>query len=86
MFNRKAWSVLVAAGALAMTGCHSPTSKHAIREDPTPELKTLYERDDDVHNTLSLMKNENWRMFWEDLGRVFYLDRASRLTPEPMPR
>jgi hypothetical protein len=32
------------------------------------------------------MHNENWRMFWEDWGRVMYTDRASRLTPEPLPR
>lgn len=30
-------------------------------------------------------QHEMDRMFWQDVGRAFYTDRPSRLTPEPVP-
>lgn len=56
-----------------------------IRGNPTPELDTLYQRPDDVDNAWTIMDNENSRMMMQDLGRVFYTDRPSRLTREPIP-
>ncbi|HZW08955.1 MAG TPA: hypothetical protein VFF69_03550 [Phycisphaerales bacterium] len=81
--------VLAAAGALA--GCSTATSQadHAqaeqIRADLTPELDTLYQRPDDIYNSMTIMADENGRMFMQDLGRAFYTDRPSRLTREPVP-
>ncbi len=80
---------VVAAAALA--GCTTATSQadhnqaEQIRADLTPELDTLYQRPDDVYNSLTIMADENGRMFWQDLGRAFYTDRPSRLTREPVP-
>ncbi len=58
----------------------------AVRANPTPELYTLYQRSIDVDNALTIMQNSNVRMYNQDFGRVFYTDRPSRLTPEPVPR
>lgn len=85
---------LTTAGALAfalasfgMVGCESdPNSLDGIRADLTPELETLHERQDDMDNNGALVWDEMGRMFVEDLGRVFYTNRPSRLTPEPVPR
>ncbi|GIK18735.1 MAG: hypothetical protein DYG93_09715 [Leptolyngbya sp. PLA2] len=82
-----------AAGLCAATlmacssGPSTPSSRYAakIRANPMPELVTLYQRQVDVDNTLAVMANENERMFMQDLGRVFYTDRPSRLTREPIP-
>jgi hypothetical protein len=79
-------TVVVAATALT-TGCASDktsdTSYAAISGDLTPELMTLSERPIDVDRHISFNNDLNGRMFWNDLGRVFYTDRASWLTPYP---
>lgn len=71
--------------AVALSAC-TTTREEEIRADLTPELETLHERQADMDNAGALMADENGRMFVEDLGRVFYTNRPSRLTPEPMPR
>lgn len=78
---------LIAVG-VAASGCGSSKDKRvgAIRSDLTPEMKTLHNRPDDVRNSLAIYYNEMERMMWQDLGRAFYTDRPSRLTPEPVPR
>lgn len=78
-------------GAVSLVGCTTAASQadyaqaERVRADLTPELDTLYQRPDDISNTLTIMADENGRMFWEDLGRVMYTNRPSRLTPEPVP-
>ena len=49
-------------------------------------LDTLYEREEDIDNALTVTFDENLRMAVEDLGRFWYTDRPSRLTREPIPR
>ena len=71
--------------AMACAGC-TTTRLDEIRADLTPELETLHERLDDMDISGALMADENGRMFMQDLGRAFYTNRPSRLTPEPMPR
>jgi hypothetical protein len=75
---------LLAAG---LVGCSGSLGRDAaIRSDPTPEMDTLAQRPVDIDNAMALMADENWRMFTQDLGRVLYTDRPSRLTREPIPR
>jgi len=77
--------------AATLAGCTTAGSSadHAqaerIRANLTPELDTLYQRPDDMNNAMTVMADENGRMFWQDLGRAFYWDRPSRLTREPVP-
>ncbi|MBC7771595.1 MAG: hypothetical protein H7210_03785 [Pyrinomonadaceae bacterium] len=79
-------TILLALGA-SLAGCASETSRDAmIRADVTPELVTLHERQVDSDNAGALMADENGRMFWQDMGRAFYTDRASHLSPNPSPR
>jgi hypothetical protein len=79
-----ALAVVVAA---PLVGCQSEADRRAarIRRNLTPELDTLYQREDDIDNVLALTFDENGRMILQDLGRAFYTDRPSRLTPEPIP-
>lgn len=78
--------VPAALGLVALLGGCSTSRDAAIRADLTPELDTLHERPEDMDNSWTLMLDENGRMFVEDLGRAFYVNRPSRLTPEPVPR
>ena len=76
--------------ALALLGgCAGDTAAAryaAVRDNPTPELDTLYQRPVEIDNRITLTTDENLRMFVEDMGRVWLLDRPSRLTREPVPR
>lgn len=78
---------VLAAGVLGMGACSLDVfSRHAaIRNSPTPELETLHQRSVDISNAWTIMDDENWRMFTQDLGRFWYTDRPSRLTREPIP-
>lgn len=87
--NRPIARLAIAGSAmLILSGCASYFGDGVgeIRRAPSPGIKTLYERGGDMQNAMTVMADENWRMFTEDLGRAFYWDRPSRLTPEPIPR
>ncbi len=60
-------------------------SQDAIFDNLTPELMTTDQRGRDVKGQIALTNDSNWRQMWEDLGRVFILDRPSRLSPNPSP-
>ena len=78
--------LLLLVGGFALTGCTDNARYEAIKEDPAPNILTLDERVEDADNNWTISRNENWRMFWQDMGRAFYTDRPSRLTREPVPR
>lgn len=85
----RALAILVPATlAVLAGGCASdPNDRYqAVKDDPTPNLDTLYERPTDIDNAVTVTFDENARMFTQDLGRAFYWNRPSRLTREPVPR
>ena len=61
--------------ALGATGCSTSL---------TPEMRGTVERPADVSNHVTYTNNANWRMFNDDLGRSFYTDHPSRLSPFPI--
>lgn len=77
----------VALAAL-LAGCETDdemrVSTDDILDDLTPELQTLTERPVDVDRNLAVNNNQNDRMFWDDLGRVFYTNQPSTLSPYPI--
>lgn len=85
MKPRSAAAIVLTSAVLVLTGCE--TSRYqAVKDDATPNLDTLYQRPQDIDNALVVQMDENGRMFWQDLGRAFYVDRPSRLTREPVPQ
>ena len=82
--SRIAIATLGAAAALSLTGCASRNAQ--IRANPTPELYTLTGRYVDQQNDFAIMWDENVRMLRQDWDRFWYIDRPSRLTPEPIAR
>jgi hypothetical protein len=91
--NRKtlARTMILVGGAAALllatgcTGVRNPVARDTlIRNNPTPELNTLDMRDVDRDNRRAIARNENWRMLREDWDRMWYVNRASRLTSYPM--
>lgn len=88
---RKSLTVALGAATLLLGACSSgPPSSYEraaqIRDNPTPQLVTLSQREVDLKNDFALMVDENMRMAREDLRRLFLLHRPSRLTRYPIPR
>jgi hypothetical protein len=77
-------ALLTVALAGCKTGEGNDVSYKAISHDLTPELRGLEQRPIDIDAHIAYMANANWRMMSDDLGRVFYTDHPSRLTPFPM--
>jgi hypothetical protein len=47
-------------------------------------LQSQAERPSDIDRNLAVNFDTNGRMIWNDLGRVFYTDRPSMLSPFPL--
>jgi hypothetical protein len=77
-------TIAATSGLLLVGGCKSNKdhySYHAITSDLTPELQGLTERQIDIDTNIAVNENMNWRMLWGDLGRVFFTDQPSILSP-----
>jgi len=59
-------------------------SFEAIKNNPTPELAGMNERDLDMQRNLAVNANQTTRMFWSDLGRMWFADEPSPLSPYPV--
>ena len=75
--------LLLAVACVGLGGCTSPddVSFNAIKGDLTPHIVGLTERDVDIELNMAVVGNQNLRMFWGDLGRIWLFDRPSRLSP-----
>ena len=52
-----------------------------INRHLTPELMGIAERPSDIERNMAVVGNQNLRLFWGDLGRVFLFDQPSYLSP-----
>lgn len=88
----KKTTCLTALGLLAigLGGCKSTAtapggvSYASLAADLTPELRSMTERPIDIDRHIVFTNDHNNRMMWDDLGRVFYTDHPSRLSPLPI--
>ncbi len=60
-------------------------SSEAILADLTPELKTLSDTHSEYRAGISWVNNENRRMIWDDIRKVWIVDSPSSLSPLPTP-
>lgn len=73
------------ASPLTLVGCSSSSGPHhagdigSIRSNPSPAMHTLTKRDSDRFNTHAIVRDSNFRMLSNDIDRMFYMDRPSRL-------
>ena len=84
-------SALLLSSSLGLSGCalflgSGDDRLDEVRADPSPNIDTLYQRSVDVDNAMVVTFDENGRMFWQDMGRIWLTDRPSRLAREPMQR
>lgn len=77
---------IAAVGLVLLAGCKSPdpTSFEYIKGDLTPELVATTETSDDMARNIAVVWNQNLRGAWNDLGRVWYWDQPSSLSPFPI--
>jgi hypothetical protein len=71
---------------IALAGCSGGggSSYGSISRNLTPDLRGLAERPVDMDSHIAYANDTDWRTFWEDLGRTFYTDHPSRLSPFPI--
>ena len=89
MQTRRALASLVSlaalSGLIALGGCSAERSQLAdVRFNPTPELATLDATPDERANGMALNTSTNLRALNADVARVVYLNRPSRMSPEPI--
>jgi len=70
-----------ATALVLFTGC---TSQQKIMSDITPSMKTLAQTHSEVNIDINMTDNQNLRMAEEDLARVWYTNRPSRLSSFPV--
>jgi len=71
---------------VVLSACSSNGTRHAgdidaIRSNPSPAMHSISERYTDRLNTLTHKSDTDLRAFNDDIDRLFYLDRPSRLRP-----
>ncbi len=78
-------TIVLALLAACIAGCASkdPVSYSAIKKHPTPELSSLADRPDDISRHTAVTRNQNLRMFWDDVTRLWMIDHPTQLTPYP---
>lgn len=77
-------TILPVLALATLGGCSSDpddVSFDALKRDLTPHILGLTERDVDVERNMAVIGNQNLRMMWGDLGRLFFFDAPSRLSP-----
>jgi hypothetical protein len=81
-------TTIFSLAALTLVGCNggSDVSYGAISRDLTPEMMTLTERPVDVDRHIAVNNNSNLRQMWADMGRTFYTNKSSQLSPQPYGR
>ncbi len=58
---------------------YNPTQ--VVIRNPTPELMGMSERPIDVERNMAVVGNQNLRLMWGDLGRIWLFDQPSQLSP-----
>jgi hypothetical protein len=71
----------IIATFLLLAGC---ADNRVGLHNVTPEMSTLSQTFMEVDVDLAMVDNQNNRMFEDDLGRVWYTNRPSRLSPLPV--
>ena len=79
----------VIATTALLTGCKGGgdpenVSYSAISHNLTPELLSLAERPIDIDRNIWMSANQDMRSFWSDMGRAFYTNHPSTLSPYPI--
>ena len=81
MNNILTYTFSATAALVLCTGC---TSQQKIMTDITPSMKTLSQTQSEIDISINMTDNQNMRMVEEDLGRVWYTNRPSRLSSFPV--
>ncbi len=73
--------VSVLGAGLVSAGC---SRADQYRMDPTPRIMTRSETHQEVANSLTMTDDTNFRLMWNDIGRLMFLDKPmQQLDPGP---
>lgn len=74
--------VVVAAAAL-LGGCGGGIRGEVLRDPSAIEMGPVTTKEQ-INNGLAHTIDTNGRLFWDDLGRFWLMDRPSHMTPYPI--
>ena len=75
-------AVICVVSTAVSTGCSTrDPAFESIKSNPSPELMGIAERPVDVERNMAVVGDQNLRLFWSDLGRVWLFDQPSNLSP-----
>ena len=80
----RASAIALVGAALPVAGC-GVDHVHGFRVRPTPEMFTLTTTNAQANNNWHYMGNTNIRALVNDWGRLWLIDRPSRLVVGPTP-
>lgn len=80
-------TMLLLAFACMTGGCASKDSLSAksVRKNPTPELRTIAQTNDQRLNLRAKSKNYNYRMLRDDWEDIWFYDRPMRMSEYLIP-
>lgn len=68
-----------------LVGCNNTIKSSDLRDDWTPEVKSLTLSDEELKNFRSRHVHNRWRQFHDDWSMIWLMDRNSRLTEYNLP-
>lgn len=81
-------TALIASCLLAaplLVGCSNTIKSSDLRDDWTPELKSLTMSDEELSNFRSRHRHNAWRQIHDDWSMIWLVDRNLRLTEYTLP-
>jgi hypothetical protein len=78
------FGTILFGAVVALGGCATApddVSYNAIKRNLTPELQGLTESGIDIDRNMAVTSNQNLRMMWGEIGRMWLFDKPSRLSP-----
>ncbi|MFT3687148.1 MAG: hypothetical protein QM783_19865 [Phycisphaerales bacterium] len=75
--------LVIAAAAATMVGCAGDVRSETLWDPSAAEMGPVTTKEQ-INNGMSHTMDTNWRLFWDDMGRFWLLDRPSHMTPYPI--
>ena len=78
-------ALMLTTGTVLATGCTSRITSDELRDNWTPELKSVTLSHEELTNFRSRHRHNTWRQIHDDWAKLWFEDRNLRLTEYDLP-